>query len=120
MTRYYPPRHIIGHGLMHEGAPHDSAGRRLHSNGSSGKGRAKCRCGELSDQPLESAAARKRWHNEHKDQLSSGPTTTTVEPGASIAHLADISYRGRDTGIGLAKVVVDELMKRGWSPPTVS
>lgn len=61
-----------GHGLMHEGAPHDAAGRLRPSQGwyvrSSGRGRAKCRCGALSE-VLESGAARKRWHVQHKQDI---------------------------------------------------
>jgi len=58
------PRFIVGHGLQHEGAPHDTAGRSM-ARYQGRKGRAKCRCGTLSD-VLSSNGARKRWHREHK------------------------------------------------------
>ena len=64
-----------GHGLMNEGAPHDSAGRLSSSNRfmvrSSGVGRAKCRCGVVSD-VLHSGAERKRWHVGHKKLILDG------------------------------------------------
>lgn len=66
---------LRGHGLQAEGAPHDEDGDRIHGSGSrflgsSGEGRAKCACGELSE-VLASAAERRRWHNAHKDEVRS-------------------------------------------------
>lgn len=67
-VRTHTPR---GHGLAHEGAPHDAAGRLRSARypGTSGIGRAKCVCGALSDE-LDSGAARKRWHKEHKAEIA--------------------------------------------------
>lgn len=60
---------LAGHGLLNEGAPFDDAGDRVHVS-TSGPGRAKCSCGELSD-PLPSGGARRRWHAAHKEAVRS-------------------------------------------------
>lgn len=58
---------MIGHGLVGEGAPHNSDGIRLPKawGGVAGGGHAKCACGEVSPD-LSSGNARKAWHREHK------------------------------------------------------
>lgn len=68
-----PP--ITGHGLVGEGRAHDENGRDLSGmwSSTSGTGRAKCRCGALSE-VLDSSPKRKAWHREHKAQLRSGAT----------------------------------------------
>lgn len=55
------------HRLMREGAPYDDGGNERGGGdlGVRGPGRALCTCGELSN-ILPSAAARKRWHKDHK------------------------------------------------------
>lgn len=58
---------IPGHKLSSEGAPFSAKGRRtgrIQSTG--GTGWAKCHCGALSETALPSAAARRRWHRQHK------------------------------------------------------
>lgn len=40
-----------------------------------------------------------------------------TEPEATIEALSDISYRGRDTGFGLARIFVNRMIARGWRPP---
>ncbi len=57
------------HGLWFEGAPHDDKGHRIGWQGTSGVGRAVCRCGEMSP-ILPSGNARKAWHREHKRQVA--------------------------------------------------
>lgn len=63
---------VTGHGLLNEGAPHDENGNRIWSHGfiggTSGQGRAKCSCGEMSD-VLPSGQKRKAWHREHKASI---------------------------------------------------
>lgn len=54
---------LKGHGLRHEGRHRTSAGYVA-----GGMAPGKCSCGEKSD-PLPSAAARKRWHRDHKDKV---------------------------------------------------
>lgn len=64
---------VPGHGLAREGYPHDENGNVLSLGGivrTSGPGRAKCACGQVSPD-LPSTAARKRWHREHKEQVVS-------------------------------------------------
>lgn len=56
---------VAGHGLVGEGAAHDAAGKRTRDT----SGHALCSCGVLSDEPFDTAAARKRWHREHKTQV---------------------------------------------------
>ena len=67
------PSRLSGHTLRHEGAafepvlnasglPDRRAGDRV--------GSGLCSCGEMSES-LPSAAARKRWHREHKDRVRS-------------------------------------------------
>lgn len=64
---------VTGHGLVAEGAPHDDAGRRISGirAATSGPGRGRCQCGALSD-TLESTAARRSWHREHKMGVCGG------------------------------------------------
>lgn len=121
---YYGPRFISGHGLQREGAPHDARGHLISSRGGvSGKGRAKCKCGELSE-VLESGNERKHWHRVHKEEVrkrlqqeAANDKPTKGEPQDTIDALADISYRGRDTGFGLARIFVEMMIERGWTPP---
>jgi hypothetical protein len=47
---------LPGHGLMYEG--HAMYGKH-----------GRCWCGAVSEQEYDSAAARRRWHNEHKDSV---------------------------------------------------
>lgn len=59
---------VTGHTLRSEGAAYDDHGRRINPatiDPYSGAGRGKCSCGALSD-VLDSGAARKRWHRQHK------------------------------------------------------
>ncbi len=67
---------VSGHGLLAEGAPFEFEPSpdpesdaleltRRHGMGVSGQGRAVCSCGAYSES-LPTAAARRRWHNEHK------------------------------------------------------
>lgn len=65
-------RRLAGHTLAFEGAPHDEQGRRLGWSGVAGYGRARCSCGELSEE-LPSGALRRAWHVDHKAALA--PTT---------------------------------------------
>jgi len=60
---------LVGHALWHEGAPYDDRGRRIEYPRTT-EGRAKCECGELSE-ALPSGAARRRWHADHKADVSS-------------------------------------------------
>jgi hypothetical protein len=41
----------------------------------------------------------------------------TDEPELTISELADVSYCGRDTGVGLAPIFVRKMLERGWQPP---
>lgn len=59
---------VPGHTLAFEGAAHDDHGVRLHHH-TGNPGRAKCSCGELSDE-LPSGTARKAWHRRHKDDVA--------------------------------------------------
>lgn len=61
---------VAGHTLWYEGAPHDDRGHRIWRpyGSASGRGRGKCSCGALSEMEF-TAAARKRWHAEHKQQV---------------------------------------------------
>lgn len=65
---------LSGHELQYEGAPYRLEGRRAVRIDSSyyatraGEGRGLCSCGAYS-KVLPSAAARKRWHAEHKDAV---------------------------------------------------
>lgn len=66
---------LPGHGLVDEGSAHDEHGNRIWvSNNAcdafSGPGRALCKCGELSEE-LPTKAARRRWHNAHKEEVRS-------------------------------------------------
>ena len=59
---------VEGHTLAYEGAAHDEHGRLITSGGwvkTTGPGRGKCACGELSKE-LPSKSARQRWHFDHK------------------------------------------------------
>jgi len=62
-------RIVPGHGLRSEGALHDINGRRVNPTGTSGDGRARCQCGVLSEW-LTSAARRKAWNREHKQNVT--------------------------------------------------
>lgn len=57
---------VAGHGLLHEGWPYTDSGIRQYRRWYSGRG--KCECGAMSE-PVESIAARKRWHREHKEAM---------------------------------------------------
>ena len=63
---------VKGHWLMNEGAPHDDDGVRMKATlgrwSTSGEGRAKCSCGELSE-VLPSGSRRQQWHREHKAEV---------------------------------------------------
>jgi hypothetical protein len=60
---------VKGHTLRFEGmALYDDDGSGIY--GWSRTGRGECSCGERSP-VLESNAARKRWHREHKAEVSS-------------------------------------------------
>ena len=74
-----PP--VAGHALVGEGRPHDETGRDISGmwGSTSGTGRAKCRCGALSD-VLDSSPKRRVWHREHKARLraeNGHPASTT-------------------------------------------
>ena len=60
---------VKGHSLVGEGAAFTPAGERVLWNSTSGVGHAFCSCGERSE-ALLSAAARKRWHRQHKTDVS--------------------------------------------------
>jgi hypothetical protein len=60
------------HTLEWEGAPHDKRGHRLFGEGRGAVGYGKCFCGVLSPDELPSAAARKRWHRQHKLDILAG------------------------------------------------
>lgn len=61
---------VTGHTLRNEGAPFDSYKVPLRrSGGVSGRGRALCSCGALSDE-LVSGAERKQWHRDHKAAIA--------------------------------------------------
>jgi hypothetical protein len=63
---------VEGHTLIAEGAPHDDDGEYIRGYGmirTSGPGRAKCSCGELSD-VLPSVGPRRKWHVEHKEAVA--------------------------------------------------
>lgn len=57
---------VSGHTLRYEGQPFDGNGKKLHGVR---EGRGKCSCGALSD-VLDSNNKRKRWHAEHKAEVS--------------------------------------------------
>lgn len=64
---------IAGHGLRHEGRHWTAAGYV-----SGGMAPGVCECGEKSA-PLPSAAARKRWHRDHKAEIRR-PVTPVSHP----------------------------------------
>lgn len=68
------------HGLWYEGAPHDDRGHRTNGVGVSGDGRAKCRCGAMSE-VLPSANQRKAWHRTHKAEIAA-QAAAAAGPGA--------------------------------------
>lgn len=87
-----------GHGLVAEGAAFDDRGVRVRWNSVGGTGRARCACGEESA-VLPSASARKRWHRQHKAEVSR-PGLVDVwcvcgnqwrEPGVRSHHLDECS-----------------------------
>lgn len=57
---------LKGHALLYEGAAYDDRGKPMRYD--TGIGRAKCECGEMSDQ-LPSRNQRKDWHRAHKDAI---------------------------------------------------
>jgi hypothetical protein len=60
---------LRGHALVFEGAAHNDAGGRMGTYmTTSGFGRAKCECGEMSPN-LSSANRRKDWHRDHKETI---------------------------------------------------
>lgn len=59
---------VSGHALWHEGAAYDDRGYRVEYPRTT-EGRAKCECGELSE-VLPSGAARRRWHQGHKLEVT--------------------------------------------------
>lgn len=59
---------VAGHELRMEGAPFNDAGVWNWPYRRTGPGRGLCSCGDLSEE-LPSAAARKRWHRAHKEQV---------------------------------------------------
>ena len=66
---------VSGHALLNEGAAFDDDGKRkefgrFYGLNTSGEGRAKCSCGELSE-VLPSATKRRAWHRQHKSEASS-------------------------------------------------
>ena len=60
---------IPGHGLHAEGKPFIGDGRGGWTRPDWGIGYGLCSCGEASPEQLDSDAARKRWHREHKEQV---------------------------------------------------
>lgn len=60
---------VSGHALRNEGAAYYDNGSQI-SYGDRSVGRAKCECGEMSE-VLPSGAARRRWHAQHKLDVSS-------------------------------------------------
>lgn len=61
-------RIISGHALQCEGAAFDPDGRRLRWASVAGKGHGRCECGAMNAD-LDSAAARRRWHRDHKVEV---------------------------------------------------
>lgn len=79
-------KRVPGHTLRHEGAPHDTTGRRIGSYWRTGStGAARCSCGQQSDD-LPSAAARKAWHRQHKLDVLTG--NTPADPARLAARYA--------------------------------
>ncbi len=60
---------VKGHSLVNEGAAFTLNKRRIRWNGTGGEGYGFCSCG-VSSPRLPTAAARRRWHNEHKYALA--------------------------------------------------
>lgn len=64
-------RRVRGHSLLFEGAAfkrlHDGSFMRAH-DGVGGTGHALCSCG-VASQALDSGAARKQWHVDHRNQV---------------------------------------------------
>lgn len=66
---------VKGHALVAEGAAFDKEGdsakraKRVRYGTVRGRGRALCECGSVSP-PLDSANQRKKWHREHKAEVS--------------------------------------------------
>lgn len=59
---------VSGHALSFEGAAFDDDRRRVLWNTTAGEGHAICTCGEMSP-VFPSAAKRKAWHRDHKDEV---------------------------------------------------
>lgn len=62
---------VVGHALAHEGAPYSLIdGRWVRLGiGVQPYGAARCSCGQMSP-PLRSTTARRRWHREHKADIT--------------------------------------------------
>ena len=63
---------VKGHALVAEGAAFDKEGdstKRVRYGTVAGRGRALCECGSVSPR-LDSANQRKKWHREHKAEVS--------------------------------------------------
>ena len=71
---------IRGHGLKAEGKPYadNGEGGWMHLY-QQHVGRGLCSCGATSE-VLESDAARKRWHKDHKAEVSATPPATLRPP----------------------------------------
>jgi hypothetical protein len=68
MRRGSPGLRVVGHALRNEGAPHDMDGiLRFYAAG--GEGHGWCQCGAMSGW-LTTTAARKKWHRQHKREVS--------------------------------------------------
>lgn len=57
---------VAGHGLLREGWPYGDDGIEMFFKDDTGRG--KCKCGAMSE-PVETIAARRRWHREHKEAM---------------------------------------------------
>lgn len=62
---------VSGHWLLSEGAAFTHVGSRRWPSGTAGPGYGRCSCGAMSDW-LDTGAARKRWHREHKAEVLYG------------------------------------------------
>lgn len=84
---------LAGHGLRYEGRVVAKSGAWLVN----GSGPAKCECGEYSP-VLQSTAARKRWHREHKaEQQKGGPQVNTDRHEQTLeCHGLHCTYHGVD------------------------
>lgn len=133
----------LTHELVRLGAPHDDDGRLIADRcaggraSTSGTGRARCTCGELSP-VLPNGAHRRGWHAEHLDYAATHagrlddlariilrdyalPLVTVVRdesPDTARQHLADLDRRELEAlAIVLAAMVPDDRSDRellGW------